>query len=78
MCFTDLVDYFYINLIFSLMSWFSGLLPVTPDWVVNTVPGFCRSQGVTNSVELVLVKQFMFYLKGVRLYKKLYFEVLLP
>ena len=73
MCFTDVVAYFYFNFIFSLMSWFGGLLPVTPNWVVNTVPGFCRSQGVTNSVEFVQVKHFLFYLKGVRLYKKLYF-----
>ena len=73
MCFTDVVAYFYFNFIFSLMSWFCGLLPLTPDLVVNTVPGFCRSQGVTNSVEFVQVKHFLFYLKGVRLYKKLYF-----
>ena len=52
------------------MSWFGGLLPVTPDWVVNTVPGFCRSQGVTNSVKLVQVKHFLFYLGGVRLFEK--------
>ena len=58
MCFTDLVDYFYINFIFSLMSWFGGLLPVTPDWVV------------TNSEELVQIKHFLFYLRGVRLYEK--------
>ena len=73
MCLTDLVDFTFINLIFSLMSWFGGpWQPVTPSWVVHTVPGFCRSQGFTSSVELAQVKHFLFYLGGVRLFVKLY------
>ena len=44
---TDLVDFIFINLIFSLMPWFGGpLQPVNPIWVVNT--SFARYEEVCN------------------------------
>ena len=69
-----------------MMSWFGGPWPtVTPNWEVHshTIPGFCRSQGFTSSVELAQVKHFvvalLFYLGGVRLFVKLVLcGVLLP